>query len=64
MSKMVYKRVRGWILGQSLPGAFDKLSHTVNDAQGVYLNLAVDLHRSKLVISLVIFNLHFHCFQG
>ena len=25
---------------------------------------SVDLHGSKLLISLVPFNLHFHCFQG
>ena len=26
--------------------------------------LAVDLHRSKPLISLVSFTMHFHCFQG
>ena len=28
------------------------------------LKYTIDLHRSKPVISLVPFNLHFHCFQG
>ena len=29
-----------------------------------HFHLTVDLHHSKPLISLVPFNLHFHCFQG
>ena len=29
-----------------------------------FLDFSVGLHRSKPLISLVLFNLHFHCFQG
>ena len=28
------------------------------------LDFSVDLHRYKPLISLVLFTLHFHCFQG
>ena len=31
---------------------------------GFNSNFPVDLHRSKPLISLVSFDLHFHCFQG
>ena len=29
-----------------------------------YVEIAVDLHRSEPLISLVPFNLHLHCYQG
>ena len=32
--------------------------------RGVAIPPSVDLHRSKALISLVPFNLPFHCFQG
>ena len=36
-----------------------KMEHVLHS-----MDLSVDLHRSKPLISLVPFNLHFHCFQG
>ena len=35
-----------------------------NSIKLILLYIAVDLHRSKALISLVPFNLHFDCFQG
>ena len=47
----------------SLPKAAETQEFTASPNSDMYIN-TVDLHRSKPLISLVPFNLHFHCFQG
>ena len=47
----------------SLPKAAETQEFTASSNSYMYIN-TVDLHRFKLLISLVPFNLHFLCFQG
>ena len=47
-----------WLQNQLPPGSHEASAHTQEPMK------TVDLHRFKPLISLVPFNLHFHCFQG